>query len=87
MVGGALSETRHILNMHVHKGYRCEQPEEDLIACARALGIHENFVDMMTVAKLERACCVVEQTSELIVVVLITLRLTNPMAAGMSARC
>lgn len=84
VVGGELRATRHILNMHVHKGYRCEQPEDDLVACARTLGINENFVGMMTAAKLERARCVVEQSDALTVAALITLGLTNPMAAGVS---
>ena len=84
VVGGEVDETRHILNMHVHKGYRSERPADDLLACAHALGIRENFVGMMTAAKLERARCVVEQSGGLTVAVLITLGLTNPMAAGVS---
>ncbi|MEP7200176.1 MAG: adenosylcobinamide amidohydrolase [Chloroflexota bacterium] len=85
IVGTDLDTTRHILNMHVHKGYCCDKPEDDLRALARELGITENFVGLLTAVKLERARGAVAQSGALTVAALVTLGLSNPMAAGISA--
>src|SRR5439155_11960751 len=80
--GAELESTRYILNAHVDKGYRCERPEDDLITLASNLGIGEPCVGMLTAAQLRHARCAVEREGGLTVAAIVTVGLSNAMAAG-----
>ncbi|MFL5806870.1 MAG: adenosylcobinamide amidohydrolase [Roseiflexaceae bacterium] len=84
VAGGELARTRHIINMHVPRGYACPWPVADLAAMARTLGVVEPFVGLMTAASLERARVVVERDEDVIVVAVVTVGLGNPIAAGVT---
>ncbi len=85
LVGGDLDVTRHIINMHVHKGYACRTPANDLNLLAREMGIDEPFVGIMTAAHLDRAQVIVERDADTMVIAIVTIGLSNPTAAGVSA--
>ena len=84
VMGAELETTRHILNMHVAKGYCSERPEDDLLALARSLGIDEPCVGMQTAARLRKARSAVARVGDLTVAAVVTVGLSNPMAAGVS---
>ena len=78
VMGGGITETRYILNHHVDKGYRSENPVQDLEVVAREARIEEKAVGMMTAVDLENA--VVKTFGEVTAVV--TGGVTNALAAG-----
>jgi adenosylcobinamide hydrolase len=84
VVGGDLAATRHIVNMHVRPGSRCDRPAEDLRAFARGLGIEEPFVGLMTAARTHLAVPVTEADSGIVVTAVVTVGLGHPIAAGVS---
>lgn len=84
VVGGELLATRHIVNMHVNKGYHGERPSEDIVAFARGLGIVEPFVGLMTAAWTHEAATVSEEADGVTVAVVATVGLGVPVAAGLS---
>jgi iron complex transport system ATP-binding protein len=84
VAGGELTQTRHIINMHVGRGYACPSPAADLEVMARTLGIVEPFVGLMTAASLERARVIVECDEAVTVVAVVTVGLGNPIAAGVT---
>jgi adenosylcobinamide hydrolase len=84
VAGGDLTCARHIINMHVPRGYACPSPIADLEATARSLGIIEPFVGLMTAASLEHACVIVERDAATTVVAIVTVGLGNPVAAGVT---
>ena len=55
VVGGDLDVTRHVVNMHVDRGYDSRDPAADLCAFAGRLGIDEPFVGLMTAAWTDQA--------------------------------
>jgi adenosylcobinamide amidohydrolase len=55
VVGGDLDVTRHVVNMHVPRGYGSPDPGADLRVFARRLGIVEPFVGLMTAAWTDEA--------------------------------
>lgn len=85
VVGAELHKTNQIVNMHVEKGYNGANPEDDLIAFAARLGIVEPFVGMMTAAWTHNARVAVESSDGIIVAAIVTLGLSNLIAAGISA--
>lgn len=84
VVGGELLRARHILNMHVPKGYSNPNSEEDLFALAKRIGLEEPFMGLMTAARLRDAEVVVEEAEGLSVVAIITIALGNLISAGRS---
>jgi iron complex transport system ATP-binding protein len=85
VVGGDLRATRHIVNMHVRKGYASENPENDLRAFAAQLEIAEPFVGMMTAAYTHNARVAIESRDGITVAAIVTAGLSNLTAAGFSA--
>ena len=85
VVGGGLGAARHILNMHVPKGYHGPRPDDDLTAFADTLGIREPFVGLMTAAWTHEARAVTEAADGVAVTVVATVGLGVPVAAGVSA--
>ncbi|MBI5653665.1 MAG: adenosylcobinamide amidohydrolase [Chloroflexi bacterium] len=84
VVGGDLRATRHIVNMHVRKGYASENPENDLRAFAARLEIAEPFVGMMTAAYTQNARVAIESRDGITVAAIVTAGLSNLIAAGIS---
>jgi len=84
VVGGELFKARHILNMHVPKGYSNPNPEEDLFALAKRIGLEEPFMGLMTAARIQDAEVVVEDAEGLSVMAIITIALGNLTLAGRS---
>jgi adenosylcobinamide amidohydrolase len=84
VAGADLAETRHIINVGVSRDYDGRSPADDLQAAARALGIAEPFVGLMTAARLERAQVVAEGSGGLSVLAVVTVGLSRPVAAGVT---
>jgi adenosylcobinamide amidohydrolase len=84
VVGSELTQTRHVINLHVARGYDNRAPCDDLNAFARELGISESFVGLMTAAKTECAQVAVEHDAATTVIAVVTLGVSNPEAAGIS---
>ena len=84
VVGSELRETCHIVNLHVARGYDNRAPRDDLNAFARELGIGEPFVGLMTAAKTECAQVAVERDAATTVVVIATVGVSHPIAAGVT---
>lgn len=85
VVGGGLAQARHIVNMHVPRGYDGRSPAGDLAALATTLGIDEPFIGLMTAVLLDRAQLLAERAGEQIVLGVVTVGLGNTIAAGRSA--
>lgn len=85
VVGADLAATRHIVNMHVERGYSGEDAAGDLQAFARRLGIAESFVGLMTAAWTQLAATITEVADGVTVTVVATVGLGSPVAAGVSA--
>ena len=84
VVGGDLDVTRHVVNMHVRRGYDSADPGGDLRAFARGLGIAEPFVGLMTAAFTHEACSVWEEAEGVRVGAVATVGLGVPVAAGVT---
>jgi len=84
VVNGGMFATRHIINMHVVKGYDGAHPENDLHTFAHECGVAESFVGMMTAAWTQNAGVAIEAHDGLQVVALATIGLSNAMCAGVS---
>lgn len=82
VVGGELSQTRHVVNMHVPKGYAGAHPADDLAAFAARCGIAEPFVGLMTAASTHNAGVAVESCEEVTVAAIVTAGLSNVASAG-----
>lgn len=85
VVGGDLTQTRHILNMGVPGDYRCGNHVADLHAAARQLGVAEPFIGLLTAARLDHAQVIVERSEAASVAVVLTLGISHPTAAGVTA--
>ena len=85
VVGGDLDAARHVVNMHVPRGYASDDPAGDLHAFARRLGIAEPFVGLMTAAFTHQARIVSEEADGVRVLVAATVGLGAPIAAGVTA--
>jgi adenosylcobinamide amidohydrolase len=85
VVGGGLQQARHIVNMHVPRDYDSRAPARDLVLFARALGVGEPMIGLMTAVDLSRAQLLVERAGNTWVVGIVTVGLGNPIAAGRSA--
>jgi adenosylcobinamide amidohydrolase len=84
IVGAELARTRHIVNMHVHKDYDGRAPGADLTALARAWGIVEPFVGLMTAARPDQAQVAIEEGAGATVAAIVTVGLSHPVAAGVT---
>ena len=85
VVGSELTQTRHVVNQHVARGYANRAPCDDLNAFARELGISEPFVGLMTAAKTEQAQVAIERDAATTVVAIATVGVSQPIAAGVTA--
>ena len=85
IVGGGLTETRTVLNLHVPKGFRCEHSEDLLADFARRRAIALGFVGLLTGARTEQAELAEERRGDLAAWAVVTVGLSNRGAAGRSA--
>jgi iron complex transport system ATP-binding protein len=84
VVGGDLDVTRHVVNMHVRRGYDSADPGADLHAFGRGLGITEPFVGLMTAAWTHEARIVWEEADGVRAGAAATVGLGVPVAAGVT---
>jgi len=84
VVGGDLDVTRHVVNMHVRRGYESADPGADLRAFARDLGIAEPFVGLMTAAGTHEARIAWEDVDGVRVGAVATVGLGVPVTAGVT---
>lgn len=84
VVGGDLRTARHIVNMHVPKGYAGKDPHADLVEFATRLGIVEPFVGMMTAAHTHNGRVAIESRDDITVAAIVTAGLSNVSAAGIT---
>jgi iron complex transport system ATP-binding protein len=85
IVGGGMTETRAILNLHVPKGFRGQASEAVLEAFARRRAIASPFVGLLTGALTERAEVAEARRGDLTACAVVTVGLSNRSAAGRSA--
>jgi iron complex transport system ATP-binding protein len=85
IVGGGLVEARSIVNLHVPKGFRCEDGESRLEDFARRRAIARPFVGLLTGALTETAERATERHGGLAAWAIVTVGLSNRSAAGRSA--
>lgn len=78
IVGGGFSTSKWIINLSVGKDYHSETPEKDLREAALKVGIEDEFVGMMTAAKLENVAIAEEGD----VTAVVTAGVSNACAAG-----
>jgi len=84
-VGGDLHVTRHIVNMHVPKGYDCRHASDDVVEFAKRIGIAEPVIGMMTAAYTDNAGVATESREGLAVTAIITAGLSNATNAGLTS--
>jgi adenosylcobinamide amidohydrolase len=84
VVGGDLDATRHVVNMHVGRGYDSADPAADLRAFAEGRGVVEPFVGLMTAAWTHEARIAWEDTDGVRVGAVATVGLGVPVAAGVT---
>lgn len=85
IVGGGLVEARSIVNLHVPRGFRCEDGESRLETFAHGRSIARPFVGLLTGALTERAERAMERHGGLAACAIVTVGLSNRSAAGRSA--
>jgi iron complex transport system ATP-binding protein len=85
IVGGGMTGTRAIVNLHVPKGFRCQASEAVLEAFARRRAIGSPFVGLLTGALTERAEVAEARGGDLTACAVVTVGLSNRSAAGRSA--
>lgn len=84
VVGSELTRARHIINVHVPRDYANRSPRDDLDAFARARGIAEPFIGLLTAAKTERAQIAIERDTATTVIAIVTVGISHPIAAGIT---
>jgi adenosylcobinamide hydrolase len=84
VVGGGFTRTRCIVNRHVHKDYDDRDPAADLLAFARARGIDQPFVGLMTAVRLSQARAATWHDGGTRIATIVTAGVGNSTAAGLS---
>lgn len=84
VVGGGFQKTRHILNLKVDKDYAGANPAADLRRFAREKGIRENFIGMMTAAKIGDTRPVFLSEHGATVGAIVTVGMSNAACAGIT---
>lgn len=84
VTGGGFRRARHILNFHVDKGYNCNNPEADLRARARRLGVNGSFIGLMTAVYLHKARSAFFQAQGLSAGAVVSAGLSNATCAGLT---
>jgi iron complex transport system ATP-binding protein len=84
VVGGGIVEVCSLVNMHVSRGFQCEESERRLDDLVIRRGLPRPFAGLLTGAATERAEQATERSGELAVHAIVTLGLSNRSAAGRS---
>ena len=81
---GGFVEARAIVNLHVHKNDPCADPAGMIGAFARRVGVPAPWVGLLTGAYTERATQAEEAAAGFHALAVVTVGLSNPVAAGTS---
>ena len=84
VTGGGFRRARHILNFHVEKGYNCKDPDADLRARSRLLGVNGSFIGLMTAAYLHKARSAFFEADGLSAGAVVSAGLSNATCAGLT---
>lgn len=86
VVNGGLARARAVLNVHVPKNFACADAAGAVAAAALRLGVPAPWVGLLTGASTERAEIATAVAGDVRALVVTTVGLSNPSAAGRSAR-
>lgn len=84
ITGGGFRRARHILNFHVDKGYQCDDPNADLRARARGLGVSGSFIGLMTAVYLHKARSAFFEADGLSAGAVVSAGVSNATCAGIT---
>jgi adenosylcobinamide hydrolase len=82
VIGGGLTEARAVINLHVAKSDPCADPSSMLSAYARRVAVPEPYVGLLTGAWTERAVVGEASGSGMSALAVVTVGLSNRIAAG-----
>ncbi len=83
--GGGEAHTHHVLNLGLPPDYACGNHIADLQRAASDLSIDEPYIGLLTAARIDDAQVIVERDAHASVAVVLTLGISHPTAAGVSA--
>jgi adenosylcobinamide hydrolase len=86
VVGGGFTRARAVLNVHVPKNFPCANAAATVAAAARRIGVPAPWVGLLTGAWTERAEIATAEAADVRALVVATVGLSNPSAAGLTAR-
>jgi adenosylcobinamide hydrolase len=86
VVGGGFTRARAVLNVHVPKNFPCADAAATVAAAARRLAVAAPWVGLLTGAWTERAEIATAEAGDVRALVVATVGLSNPSAAGLSPR-
>jgi len=86
VVGGGFARARAVLNVHVPKNFLCADAAGTVAAAARRLGVPAPWVGLLTGAWTERAEVASAAADDVRALVVATVGLSHPSAAGLTAR-
>src|ERR1051325_1062947 len=84
ITGGGFRRARHILNFHVEKDYKCNDPEADMRSRARHLGVKGSFIGLMTAVDLHKARSAFFEAEGLSAGAVVSAGLSNATCAGIT---
>ena len=84
VTGGGFRRVRHILNFHVEKGYNCNDPDADMRARARQLGVNGSFIGLMTALYLHKARSAYFEADGLSAGAVVSAGMSNATCAGLT---
>lgn len=86
VVGGGFAFVRAVLNVHVPKNFQCADAAATVAAAARRLGVPAPWVGLLTGAWTEHAEIAAATADNVRALVVATIGLSNPSAAGLTPR-
>lgn len=86
VVGGGFARARAVLNVHVPKNFLCADAAGTVAAAARRLGVPAPWIGLLTGAWTERAEVASAAADDVRALVVATVGLSHPSAAGLTAR-
>ena len=86
VVNGGFTRARAVINVHVPKNFPCADAEGTVAAAALRLGVPSPWVGLLTGAWTERAEIATAVAADVRALVVATVGLSNPSAAGLSPR-
>jgi len=86
VVNGGFTRARAVLNVHVSKNFLCADAAGTVAAAARRLGVPTPWVGLLTGALTDRAEIATATADDVRALVVATVGLSHPSAAGLSPR-